>query len=217
MKIHYYGHAGVKIEDDLIILIDPWLNDNPRATMKAEEIIKADYIIATHNHFDHVNDIPLIAKNTGATVVGIVETVEDLASKGCEKTIGCNIGGTVKLDGLELLFTQAFHSMNSNPSGVVIFYNHKKIYHAGDTGVFGDMKLIGEMYPLDLAFLPVGGHFTMGIKEAQKAIQLLNAKKIIPIHYNTFDVIKQVVDESLVKESNSQLLILQPGEEFTLT
>ena len=216
MKIQYYGHAGVKIEDDLIILIDPWLNDNPLATMKAEEIGKADYIIATHNHFDHVNDIPLIAKNTGATVVGIVETAEDLASKGCEKTIGCNIGGTVKLNCLELIFTQAFHSMSSNPSGVVIFYNNKKIYHAGDTGVFGDMKLIGEMYPLDLAFLPIGGHFTMGIKEAQKAVQLLNAKKIVPIHYNTFDVIEQVVDENLVNESDSQLLILQPGEEFTL-
>ena len=79
MKIQYYGHAGVKIEDDLIILIDPWLNDNPIATMKAEEISKADYIIATHNHFDHVNDIPLIAKNTEATVVSIVETAEDLA------------------------------------------------------------------------------------------------------------------------------------------
>ena len=216
MKIQYYGHAGVKIEDDLIILIDPWLNDNPLATMKAEQIGRADYIIATHNHFDHVNDIPLIAKNTGATVVSILETAEDLASKGCEKTIGCNIGGTVKLSGLELIFTQAFHSMSSNPSGVIIFYNNRTIYHAGDTGVFGDMKLIGEMYPLDLAFLPVGGHFTMGIKEAQKAIQLLNAKKIVPIHYNTFDLIKQAVDESLVKESDSQLLILQPGEEFTL-
>ena len=216
MKIQYYGHAGVKIEDDLIILIDPWLNDNPLATMKSEEIDRADYIIATHNHFDHVNDIPLIAKNTGATVVGIVETAEDLASKGCEKTIGCNIGGSVKLEGLELIFTQAFHSMSSNPSGVIIFYNNKKIYHAGDTGVFGDMKLIGEIYPLDLAFLPVGGHFTMGIKEAQKAIQFLNAKKIVPIHYNTFDVIQQVVDESLIKESGSQLLILQPGEEYTL-
>ena len=216
MRIQYYGHAGVKIEDDLIILIDPWLNDNPIATIKAEEISKADYIIATHNHSDHVDDIPIIAKNTGATVVGIVETAEDLASKGCEKTVGCNIGGSVKLEGLELIFTQAFHSMSSNPSGVIIFYNNKKIYHAGDTGVFGDMQLIGEMYPLDLAFLPVGGHFTMGIKEAQKAIQLLNAKKIVPIHYNTFDLIKQDVDESLIKESDSQLLILQPGEEFTL-
>jgi len=216
MRIQYYGHAGVKIEDDLIILIDPWLNDNPAATMKAEQIGKADYIIATHNHSDHVDDIPLIAKNTGATVVSILETAEDLASKGCEKTVGCNIGGSVKLEGLELIFTHAFHSMTSNPSGVIIFYKNKKIYHAGDTGVFGDMKLIGEMYPLDLAFIPVGGHFTMGIKEARKAVQLLNAKKIVPIHYNTFNLIKQVVDESLIKESESQLLILQPGEEFTL-
>ena len=216
MKIQFYGHAGVKIEDELIILIDPWLNDNPYATIKAESITKADYIIATHNHFDHVNDIPIIAKNTGATVVSIVETTEDLATKGCEKTIGCNIGGKVKLKGLELIFTHAFHSMSSNPSGVIIFYKDKTIYHAGDTGVFGDMKLIGKMYPLDLAFLPVGGHFTMGIKEAQKAVQLLNSKKIVPIHYNTFDVIQQIVDESLVKQSDSQLLILKPGEEFTL-
>ena len=81
MKIQYYGHAGVKIEDDLIILIDPWLNDNPTATMKAEQIGKADYIIATHNHSDHVDDIPLIAKNTGATVVSILETAEDLGFK----------------------------------------------------------------------------------------------------------------------------------------
>ena len=78
-----------------------------------------------------------------------------MSSKGCTKTLGCNIGGIVKLNGLELVFTQAFHSMSSNPSGVIIFYNNKTIYHAGDTGVFGDMKLIGEMYPIDLAFLPV--------------------------------------------------------------
>ena len=214
MKIQFYGHAGVKIEDDLVVLIDPWLNDNPLATIKAENITKADYIIATHNHFDHVNDIPVIAKKTKATVVSIVETAEDLSSKGCEKTIGCNIGGIVKLERLELIFTQAFHSMSSNPSGVMIFYNNKTIYHAGDTGVFGDMGLIGEMYPIDLAFLPVGGHFTMGLKEAQKAIQLLKPKKVVPIHYNTFDLIKQDIDDSLVKESNTQLLILKPGQEI---
>ena len=214
MKIQFLGHAGIKIEDNLIILIDPWLDDNPLATIKAKDIIKADYIIATHNHFDHVNDIPTIAKNTKATVVSIIETAEDLASKGCEKIIGCNIGGTIKLKGLELIFTNAFHSMSSNPSGVIIFYNNKTIYHAGDTGVFGDMELIGEMYPLDLALLPVGGHFTMGLKEAQKAIQLLKPKKIIPIHYNTFDLIKQNVDKSLVKESNSQLIILKAGQEI---
>ena len=216
MQIKFFGHAGVKIEDDLILLIDPWLNDNPLATVKAEDITKADYIIATHNHFDHVNDIPLIAENTQATVVGIVETVEGLASKGCKKTIGCNIGGTVKLNGLELVFTQAFHSMSSNPSGVIIFYKDKTIYHAGDTSVFGDMKLIGEMYPIDLAFLPVGGHFTMGLKEAKKAVDLLNAKKVIPIHYDTFELIKQDINENLVEESNSELIILKPGEEITL-
>ena len=215
MKIKFYGHAGIKIEDNLTILIDPWLDDNPLATIKAKDITKANYIIATHNHFDHVEDIPLISKNTGATVVAIIETAEDLAAKGSEKTIGCNIGGIVKLnDGLKLIFTQAFHSMSSNPSGVIIFYKNKIIYHAGDTGVFGDMKLIGKMYPIDLAFLPVGGHFTMGMKEAQKAIQLLNAKKIVPIHYNTFDLIKQDINENLIKESNSELLILEPGQEI---
>jgi len=216
MKIQFYGHSGVKIEDDLVLLIDPWLSDNPLATIKTKDITKADYIIATHNHFDHVNDIPTIAKNTGATVVSIVETAEDLSSKGCKKTMGCNIGGIVKLKGLELIFTPAFHSMSSNPSGVIIFYNNKTIYHAGDTGVFGDMELIGDMYPLDLAFLPVGGHFTMGLKEAKKAIQLLRPKKIIPIHYNTFDIIKQDVDENLVKESNSKLFIMKPGQQITL-
>ena len=204
MKVQFYGHAGVKIEDDLVILIDPWLNDNPVSTIKAKDITKADYIIATHNHFDHVNDIPIIAKNTGATVVSIVETAEDLSTKGCEKTIGCNIGGRVKLENVELLFTQAFHSMTSNPSGVNIFLNNKTIYHAGDTGVFGDMKLIGEMYPIDLAFIPVGGYFTMGPLEANMAIQLLQPKIVVPIHYNTFDVIKQNIDQELVKNTKTK-------------
>jgi len=216
MKIQFYGHAGVKIEDDLILLIDPWLDDNPIAKIKSTDITKANYIIATHNHFDHVNDIPIIAKNTGATVVSIIETADDLSSKGCEKVIGCNIGGTVKLEGLQLIFTQAFHSMTSNPSGVIIFYNNQTIYHAGDTGVFGDMSLIGDMYPIDLAFLPVGGYFTMGLKEAKKAIQLLKPKKIVPIHYNTFDLIKQTVTQDIVKDTNSELLILSPGQEILL-
>ena len=192
------------------------MNDNPLAKTKSENITKADYIIATHNHFDHVNDIPLIAKNTGATVIGIVETIEDLASKGCDKIIGCNIGGRIKLEGLELLFTHAFHSMTSNPSGVLIFFNNKTFYHAGDTGVFGDMKLIGEMYPIDLAFLPVGGHFTMGPTEANMAIQLLQPNKVVPIHYNTFDVIKQNIDQNLVENTKSKLIILNPGQDFIL-
>ena len=100
MEIQFLGHAGIKIEDDKIIYIDPWLNDNPLAKIKAEEILKADYIIATHNHSDHVDDIPIISKNTNATVVSIVETAEEMASKGCKKTLGCNIGGIVKLNGL---------------------------------------------------------------------------------------------------------------------
>jgi len=216
MKIHYLSHSGVSIEDKFIILIDPWLTDNPLARIKAENITEADYIIATHNHSDHVIDIPIIAKNTSATIIGIVETVEDLTTKGCNKTIGCNIGGKVKLEGIELVFTQAFHSMSSNPSGVIIFFNNKTIYHAGDTGVFGDMKLIGEMYPIDLAFLPVGGHFTMGPLEAKKAIQLLQPKIVVPIHYNTFNLIKQNVDEDLVKDTNTKLVILQPGQDFIL-
>ena len=216
MKIQYLSHSGILIEDNLTILIDPWMNDNPLAKTKAENITKADYIIAAHNHFDHVNDIPMIAKNTGATVIGIVETIEDLASKGCKKTIGCNIGGRILLEGLELLFTQAFHSMTSNPSGVLIFFNNKTIYHAGDTGVFGDMKLIGAMYPIDLAFLPVGGHFTMGPTEANMAIQLLQPNKVVPIHYNTFDVIKQNIDQNLVKNTKSKLIILKPGQDFVL-
>ena len=216
MEVQFLGHAGIKIEDDKIIYIDPWLNDNPLAKIKAEDISKADYIIATHNHSDHVDDIPIISKNTNAVVVSILETAEEMASKGCIETLGCNIGGIVKLNGLELVFTQAFHSMTSNPSGVIIFYNNKTIYHAGDTGVFGDMKLIGEMYPLDLAILPVGGHFTMGIKEAKKAIQLLKPKSVIPVHYNTFDLIKQEINNNLVENSNSQLFILEAGEKIEI-
>jgi len=215
MKIHYYGHSGISIEGDQTILVDPWLG-HPLATIKAEDIKKADYIIPTHNHFDHVDDIPLIAKNTNATVVGIVETIKELEKKGCTKTIGCNMGGKVQLNNLHLVFTPAFHSMSSNPSGVLIFYQNKTIYHAGDTSVFSDMKLIGDMYPIDIAFLPVGAHYTMGPYEANKAIQLLNPKQVVPIHYNTFDLIKQPIDQALVQGSSSELIILKPGEELIL-
>ena len=131
---------------DITLLSSHHYHHNPLAIIKAENITKANYIIATHNHFDHVNDIPIIAKNTNATVISIFETANELASKGCEKTIGCNIGGRVKLNNIELIFTQAFHSMSSNPSGVVIFFNKRTIFHAGDTGVFGDMKLIGIIH-----------------------------------------------------------------------
>ena len=117
---------------------------------------------------------------------------------------------------MELVFTQAFHSMSSNPSGVIIFLNNITIYHAGDTGVFGDMKLIGEMYPIDLAFLPIGGHFTMWPYEANKAIQLLQPKTVVPIHDNTFDVIRQNPNQDLVKNTKTKLVILQPGQDFIL-
>ncbi len=217
MKLTFLGHAAWKIEGSKSLFIDPWLNDNPAASCKANDIGLADYIFVTHDHFDHLGDSHEIAKNTGATIVSIFETAAAAENAGL-KTVGCNIGGPVKLDNVEAIFTQAFHSMTSNPSGVVIKMDGRTIYHAGDTCLFGDMKLIGELYPLDVAILPIGGHFTMGVREAAKAVELLQPQRVLPMHYDTFEVIE--ADLASFREAvgnNSEVCVVKSGDCFDLS
>ena len=217
MKITWLGHAGIKIVDEgKTIFIDPWLTGNPVATMKVEDIKKADLVFVTHDHGDHgYDDAVTICKNTKATFVSIFELANKAKDDGVENVVGGNIGGTAEAHGIKFVFTVALHSSNvGHPLGFVIMLNQMAVYHAGDTGIFSDMKLLGDLYDVDLAFLPIGSLFTMGPKEAAKALQLLNCQKVVPIHYKTFPILVQDVQE--FKDAVGPMvdvIVLEPGKE----
>ncbi|NHJ04834.1 MAG: metal-dependent hydrolase [Candidatus Heimdallarchaeota archaeon] len=217
MKVTWLGHAGIKIEDDgKIIFIDPWLNGNPLAPIKVEDIKKADAVFVTHDHGDHgYSEAVDICKNTGATFVSIFELANRAKNDGVKNVIGGNIGGTAVVAGLKFIFTVALHSSTAGtPIGFIIMLPTMTIYHPGDTGIFSDMKLLGELYDVDLAFLPIGSLFTMGPKEAAKALQLLNCQKAIPIHYKTFPVLVQDSKEFIeIAGPMIDVYVLEPGEE----
>ncbi|NHJ41143.1 MAG: metal-dependent hydrolase [Asgard group archaeon] len=216
MKVTWLGHAGIKIEDNgKIIFIDPWLTGNPVAKMKVEDIKKADLVFVTHDHGDHgYADAVTICKNTNATFVSIFELANKAQTDGVKNVIGGNIGGTAEAQGIKFVFTVALDRSDiGRPLGFVILLPEMAIYHAGDTGIFSDMKLLGDLYDVDLAFLPIGSLFTMGPKEAAKALQLLNCQKVVPIHYKTFPVLVQ--DVQLFKDAVGpmvDIIALEPGE-----
>ncbi len=214
--LKWLGHAAFELRlDDRIIYIDPWIS-NPKSPIKLEDITKADYVFVTHEHGDHLGESIDIAKKTGATFVSIYEIAMKAQDAGVEKVIGANMGGPIKLDGLTAYIVPAFHS--GLPTGVVIKGKETTIYHAGDTAVFGDMALIRELYSPSIALLPIGGHFTMGVYEAAKAIELLKPDVAIPMHYNTFPVITADPSElsDLVKKKGltTKIVILNPGEKY---
>jgi L-ascorbate metabolism protein UlaG (beta-lactamase superfamily) len=217
MKINWIGHAGVMIEDKgKTILIDPWITGNPVAKIKVEDIKKADVVFVTHGHGDHgFDDAVVICKNTNATFVSIFELANEAKGKGVENVVGGNIGGSAKAADIEFVFTTATHSTTVGVAiGFVIKLPSMTIFHSGDTGLFSDMKLLGELYDIDLSFLPIGSLFTMGPREAAKALELLNCQKVVPIHYKTFPVLVQ--DAKEFKEIAGPLvdvIALEPGEE----
>jgi L-ascorbate metabolism protein UlaG (beta-lactamase superfamily) len=203
-RLTWLGHATWLVETPggKRILLDPWTDGNPMCpeAYKGGGIGDIDLILVTHGHGDHMGDLVSIASSTGAHVVAMFEIISWLASKGIENATGMNKGGTLAIEGLKVTMTQAVHSSTfitedevvpmGSPAGFVVeLENGKKIYDAGDTAVFGDMALIGELYTPDVAILPIGDHFTMGPLEAAKAIELLGVKKMIPQHYMTFPVL----------------------------
>ena len=225
VKIKYFGHAGFQIlsEKGKIIIIDPWFTDNPMASCTANDITKADLVLVTHDHFDHVGDAAQIVKATGATLVGMPETVGRLMEDGVPESqivygMGMNIGGTVQLDGICITMTQAFHSsQTAAPAGYIIkLENGLTCYHAGDTGVFSSMEIFGKLYNIDLAMLPIGGVFTMDPSQAVMAARLLGVGKVIPMHYGTFPVLEQTPASfvEMMKKSlpDVEVVILEPGE-----
>ncbi len=221
MKITWLGHAAFLLEGSKKILIDPFLRGNPMSPVKPDEV-DADLILVTHGHGDHLGDAVEISKRCKAPIICIYELSVLLGRKGAE-TIGMNIGGTAKLEDVEVTMVKAVHSADvveneiisaGDPVGFVVKMDGISVYHAGDTDVFMDMQLIGELYKPKVALLPIGDFYTMGIKGALKAIELIKPEIVIPMHYNTFPPIKQNPEEFKEKAEKMgvKVVILKPGE-----
>lgn len=217
MELTWLGHAAVKIKGSKVILIDPFLTGNPVAAAKPEEIDQVDIIVITHDHGDHRGDAFEIARRTGATVVAIHEIAVDAQAQGLAAE-GMNIGGTIEVKGVKIHMVPALHSAEKGTAtGVVIELDGRRIYHAGDTGLTYDMKLIGEFFKPDLAFLPIGDRYTMGIPSATKAVEFLQTKRVIPIHYGTFPLVSADPEEFRRRVGSlAEVIILRPGESYTL-
>lgn len=222
----YIGHSAFYIKyNDYGILIDPFISQNPLASVDISSL-KVDDILLTHGHGDHLGDAVPIAKSTGAKITAVVELAAYCSQQGV-RTQGINLGGKIDFPWGEVWFYNATHSSSvpgSNsyvgvPASIVLNIDGKTIFHAGDTGLHQDMKTIGEMYFPEVALLPVGGFFTMGPKEASFAAKWLNAKKVVPMHYNTFDVIAQNesdIKKYFAKNSSSECIILSPSEVLSI-
>lgn len=222
MDISYHGHSVVKIQtNDSVILIDPFITGNPLSDLVVENE-KPDVILLTHGHNDHVGDTVELAKKSHALVVAPYELADFMSWKGL-KVHHMHIGGSYEFDFGKVKFTPAFHGSSyvtakkeivytGMPGGILFTAEGQTIYHAGDTALFGDMKLIGERHPIDVAFLPIGDNFTMGPEDAAYAVSLLKPKIVVPIHYNTFPPIEVDPQQfaNLVVDAETQ--ILKPGE-----
>ncbi len=217
LTFNYYGHACFRLDDGKYkLLFDPFLTGNPQASIKPDDI-ETDYIFVTHAHADHVGDGYDILKRTGATAVGIPE-ITDFGGENV-KSINMNLGGTLQLPFGFARMVQALHSAGiagGVACGYVIGIGGKVIYFAGDTALFGDMKFIGERDQIDYAILPIGGHYTMDIVDAAKAVEILGAKNVIPVHYNTWDIIKQNPEEFKALVKNAKVHIVKPGGTLNL-
>ena len=217
LKFTFYGHACFQLDDGKYkILFDPFLTGNPQAAINPGDV-KTDYLFLTHGHSDHIGDTDIIVEKNGATVIGIPELM-DFGGVNV-KTIGMNLGGTLKLPFGYARMVPAMHSSGVQGGiacGYVVNIGGKNIYFAGDTCLFGDMKLIGERDAIDYAVLPIGGHFTMDSVDAAKAVEFLNAKNVIPVHYDTWQPIEQNPEEFKNLVKGAKVHIVKPGETIEL-
>jgi len=207
------------------IIFDPWVTGNPTSPEAAKKLGALDLMLITHGHADHTGDAVAIARSSSAQVVAPFELSEWLQQKGLKNVIGMNPGGTLNLLGLSITMVQAVHSSSVEEDGktiylglatgyVVRFEDGLTIYFAGDTAVFGDMRLIAEMYAPSIAFLPIGDLYTMGPEQAAKACELLSVKQVVPMHYGTFPVLTGTPEKlrELVAPKGVQVMELKPGE-----
>jgi len=202
VSITWLGHAAFRLRTPggKELLIDPFLSDNPSCPGEHKQVDKADLILVTHGHGDHLGGTVPIAQRTGATVVGMPELCYWLGGKGIQKAAPMNKGGSQLVEGIRVTMVHADHSCGIMEDGHVIYAgepvgfiiqleNGFRIYHAGDTNVFGDMAIIRELHRPNLAFLPIGGHYTMGPREAALAVELLGVSDVAPIHWGTFPIL----------------------------
>lgn len=225
IRVRFLGHAALWVETgDYRLIIDPFLTGNPSAPVRADEVTP-DYILVTHGHGDHLGDTVEIARRCGAVAISNAEIRDWLTAQGVNAH-GMNIGGGSRFPFGYLKMTQAVHSSTmddgsngGNPGGYLLTTNRgTKLYFAGDTGLFGDMRLIGEE-KLALAAIPVGDNYTMGLDDALRAVKLLQPEWVIPIHYNTFKLLQQDIadwKQRVERETNSQVMALEPGMDWVM-
>jgi L-ascorbate metabolism protein UlaG (beta-lactamase superfamily) len=222
MDIRYLGHATFELSDGTArVLVDPFLApNNPKAPVSADDV-DPTHILLTHAHVDHLADAVAVAKRTGAHCVGLVETAGWLGSKGVENVSDPNLGGTVTFDWGWVKLVQAFHSSTTPDgtvtyaSGLVINIGGTTVYHLGDTCLFSDLKLIAERTPVDIALIPIGGHYTMDRHDAVVAAELIAAGTVIPCHYNTFPPIEtdaQAFKTDVESKTSSKVVVMDPGD-----
>lgn len=221
MKLEFIGHGCVQLSQDSHRLIfDPFIDDNPVAKISSDDVAP-NYILLTHFHDDHKGDTFKIAEQNDATVITTAEIAGAISEQGLNAH-PMHIGGTKDFDFGKVRVTPALHGCGINGGmacGFVVDFHGKKIYYAGDTGLFGDMKLIGELEDLDLAILPIGGNFTMDAEDAVIAAQYLQPKQVMPMHYNTWPLIPadgNTFKQKVEQQTHSTCFVLNPGENTTL-
>ena len=225
-RVTWLGHATVLVQTakGTNILIDPFIAQNPRYPKDFVLPEKIQFILLTHGHSDRISDVVPVAAEHGSTVVAIYELAAWVAAKGVANTIGMNLGGTVQLGDVAVTMVEAKHSSAARDEQgdhyvgvaagfVLTIADGPVLYHAGDTAVFGDMKLIGELYRPEVAMLPIGGHYTMGPREAALAVSLLGAETILPLHFGTFPPLTGAPEELAASvDSNAKVVQWAPGE-----
>ena len=236
MEIKFHGHSCFELsEGDTTVLVDPFLSpNNPKATASAADV-EPTHVAITHGHVDHCADAVAVAKRTGAHCVAMVELAVWLQSQGVENVSDPNLGGTVEFDWGYVSLVPAWHTNTiagseeapysadlgtpiGVPAGLVIKIGETTVYHAGDTCLFSDMQLIARRSDIDVALLPIGGHYTMDRRDAVVAAEFVGARTVIPMHFNTFPPIETEADEfkrEVEEKTSSQVVVLEPGETHT--
>ena len=226
LSITWFGHATFLLTTPggKRIVFDPWLTGNPKAPSNAK-IDKADVICVTHGHSDHTADVVAIARATGAPVIAVFELANYFQGKGLKDVVGMGVGGTVDVKGLKISMVNAIHTSSIEEDGNVLYVgtatgfvvrleDGRSLYFAGDTALFGDMRLIREQFAPEIAFLPIGGHYTMDPAGAAKAVEMLGVRQVVPMHYGTFPALTGSPEElkKLVEARGVDVLVLKPGE-----
>ncbi|HEY8532010.1 MAG TPA: metal-dependent hydrolase [Limnochorda sp.] len=228
VALTWLGHGTVLLESPSgkRILIDPWVQNNPACPAELKSLGRLDLILVTHAHNDHIGDVIPLARSSGATTVAIFETAHWLQSKGVQRVVDMNKGGTATVEGIKVTMVHAEHSCGILDGGQILYggeavgyvvelENGFRLYHAGDTAVFSDMRLIGELYRPEVACLPIGDHYTMGPREAAYAIRLLGVRKVVPLHWGTFPVLTgtpQALREAAQDVEGLEVAELRPGD-----